>query len=72
MIRCAVRSGKADVDNKKGVLRLKPFCEAPGFSAVVRQGKIGRCSGNLQFHQRHVVSLSERFLDEHGEKSWFR
>jgi hypothetical protein len=33
---------------------------------------IGRCSANFQFRQRHEISLRKRFLDEHGEKSWFR
>jgi len=65
-------SGKADEANKQRVLRLNPFCQAPGFYAVVQQGKIGRCSANFQFRQRHGVSLRKRFLEEHGEKSWFR
>jgi len=51
---------------------IESFLPAPGFSAVVRQGMIGRCSANFQFRQRHEISLRKRFLDEHGEKSWFR
>jgi hypothetical protein len=38
----------------------------------VRQGKIGRCSANFQFRQHNVTSLSKRFREENGEKSWFR
>jgi len=73
MIRnCAVRSVKADAANKQRVLGVNFFCQWPGFSGVVRQGMIGRCSGNFQFRQRHGVSLSKRFPEEHGEKSWFR
>jgi len=72
MISCTVMSGKADAANKQRVLGLNPFCQAPGFSAVVRQGMIGRCSANFQLRQRHLVSYSKSFLDEHGEKSWFR
>jgi len=68
----AVWSGKADAANKQRVLRLKPFCQASGFSVVVWQGKIGRCSANFQFRQRHGVSHSKRFLEEHVEKPWFR
>jgi len=49
---CAVRSGKADAETKEGRSEIESFLPAPGFSAVVRLGKIGRCSANFQFRQR--------------------
>jgi hypothetical protein len=71
-----VGSGKADVDNKKGVLGLKPFCQAPGFSGLNRQGKSGAAAPIFNFVSVMGYPFARgflmTFLDEHGEKSWFR
>lgn len=52
----AVRSSKANVENKKRILGLNGLRQAPEFSGVVRQGKIGGGIANLQF--RHSLLLS--------------
>ena len=64
--------GKAEGENKKRVLCLNPFCQAPGFSGVFRQGGTMRCIANFKFRHLKVASLIKRFHEKHGAKSWFR
>jgi len=63
----AVWSGKADAANKKRVLRLKPFCQAPGFSGLNRQGKSGAAAPIFNFVSVMGYPIAKGFLKTCGE-----